>query len=343
LFLVPTKSIGVTDMKSFSVLTVAASLLFLSACTMDSQEAPPLAGPSEFATSITVAVTPDVLSQDGASQASITVTARDGGGQAVSGLVVRLETAVNGELMDFGSLSARSIVTGNDGRATAVYTAPAAGTAAADTIVQIVATPVGSDFGNSTPRVAQVRLTPPGVIMPADGLTPRFTFSPTAPSDNIPVIFDASTSTSAANNPIMSCSWNFGDGSSATGYQVSHAYSTPGTYTVRMTVTDGFGRSASTAQSITVGAGTAPTAIFTTSPGSPTAGQVVLFNAAESQAAAGRSIVSYEWNFGEVGAPAGGGVQTSNVYEAAGVYTVTLTVTDDVGRKTTRSQSVSVQ
>jgi hypothetical protein len=335
-------------MKSFSVFAAAASLVFLSACTMGNQEAPPLTGPSEFATSLTVAVTPDVLSQDGASQASITVTARDASGQPLRGLSIRLETAVNGELMDFGNLSARSIVTGNDGRATAVYTAPAAGAVAADsfTIVEIMATPVGSDFGNSTPRVAQVRLTPPGVIVPVDGLTPRFTMSPAGGlTDNMPVMFDASTSTSAANNPIVSCSWNFGDGSSATGYQVSHSYSSPGTYTVRLTVTDGYGRSASTAQIVVIGAGAVPTASFVFFPSDPTAGAAVVFNASASRASTGSSLVEYEWDFGD-GSPRERGrnhFEVSHPFAAAGTYNVSLIVTDAAGRKGTTTVAVTVR
>ena len=46
--------------------TVVA-LVAVSACTMKKQEAPGLSGPSEFGTAITVTVTPDVITQDGAS------------------------------------------------------------------------------------------------------------------------------------------------------------------------------------------------------------------------------------------------------------------------------------
>jgi PKD repeat protein len=310
---------------------------------MGSQEAPPLTGPSEFATSVTIAVTPDVLMHDGASQASIIVTARDASGQPIRGMSLRLETSVNGELMDFGNLSARNIVTGNDGRATAIYTAPAANTGSdSGTTVQILATPVGHDFANTSPRIATVRLTPPGVIVPADGLTPRFTFSPTTVADNQPVIFDASASTSAPNNPIASCSWNFDDGRTATGYQAVHAFRAPGIYTVRLTITDAFGRSASTTQLVTVGAGIAPTPSFTFSPENPAPGQTALFNATESKAATGQTIVSYAWDFGELGAAPASGVQVSNLYELTGKYTVTLTVTDNAGRKATKSQVITV-
>ena len=63
---------------------------------MKDQDAPPLTGPSEFSQSITIAVSPDVLPQDGASQSFITVTARDANAQPIRNLTLRTETRVGG-------------------------------------------------------------------------------------------------------------------------------------------------------------------------------------------------------------------------------------------------------
>ena len=137
-------------------LTIGA-LVLSAACTTSQQTEPPLAGPSEFALSLRVTATPDSISQDGASQSSIVVNAFDPNGRGISGLALRMDMAVNGMLQDYGTLSARTIVTGTDGRAATVYTAPvppppAAGGAA--TVVTVVATPTGSNFATVNPQIA---------------------------------------------------------------------------------------------------------------------------------------------------------------------------------------------
>lgn len=323
---------------------VVVALAALSACTMKKQDAPDFTGPSEFGTSVVVSISPDVLPQDGASQSVVTVTARGPNGQPVSNVSVRAEMRVDGSPMDFGLLSARNVVTGGDGKATIVYTAPASPAVAVDafTIVEILVTPLGSDFNNSQARSASLRLVPTTVVIPPDGLRPAFTFTPSNPADHQIVLFDASTSQAPANNPISSYTWNFGDGRTGSGQSTTHEFNSPGTYVVQLTLSDQYGRTASTSQILTVGAGVGPTAAFTFSPTDPLPGTTVQFNAAASRAAPGRSIVSYSWDFGD-GSPNGSGVQTSHPYPILGDYTVTLVVTDDAGRTAVASQSVPVQ
>ena len=148
---------------------------------MKNQEAPPLTGPSELGTSISVGVAPDVLTQDGGSQSLVTVIAYDKNGKPLRNVSLRSEIVVGGVIADFGTLSARSIVTGTDGRATLVYTAPAAPAGPAvdnGTTVSISVTPLGTDYANSLARFATIRLVPSGVVVPPDGLQPYFTLSP---------------------------------------------------------------------------------------------------------------------------------------------------------------------
>jgi hypothetical protein len=320
-----------------SVIVVAAALVALSSsCTMKGQETPPLTGPSELGTSIMVAATPDLLAQDGGSQALVTVSAYDPNGKPLRNVSMRSEIFVGGVIADFGTLSARSIVTGSDGRATFVYTAPAAPAGPAvdqGTMVNIAVTPLGYDYANSVTRIATIRLVPSGVVIPPDGLQPRFTVSKAAPADHEPVFFDATTSTSTATNPIASFAWDFGDGRRATGSTTTHAYENAGTFVATLTIFDGFNRSASTTQVIVVSGLTNPTAEFTFSPTDPTAPADVFFNAQSSVAPGGRTIVSYVWEFGEGEAPrTTSGPQVTNRYEGVATYTVTLTVIDSAGK-----------
>ena len=67
-----------------------------------------------------------------------------------------------------------------------------------------------------------------------------FTYSPETPESGEHVIFDGSSS-SDPDGEIVSYEWDFGDGSTDSGSIVSHVFTTPGTYTVNLTVTDNDG------------------------------------------------------------------------------------------------------
>ncbi|MFP7753810.1 PKD domain-containing protein [Thermodesulfobacteriota bacterium B35] len=82
------------------------------------------------------------------------------------------------------------------------------------------------------------------------------------------VSFDGSGSTSStANGAIVQYAWSFGDGSTGTGATLQHTYTTAGTYTVTLTVTDDASRHVATTMTITA---TADTGGSTTLP--PTGG-----------------------------------------------------------------------
>ena len=73
-------------------VTLAASV----ACTVQQTDVPALTGPSEFATSISLAATPDTIRQDGVDSSSIVVTARDVNGSPIAGLQLRLDILAGG-------------------------------------------------------------------------------------------------------------------------------------------------------------------------------------------------------------------------------------------------------
>lgn len=78
-----------------------------------------------------------------------------------------------------------------------------------------------------------------------------FTYTPIDPLVNETVTFDASGSYDP-NGTIVNYEWDFGDGISDTGLVVTHAYSTEGTFTVTLTVTDNDGLTDTTAATVTI-------------------------------------------------------------------------------------------
>ena len=134
--------------------------------------------------------------------------------------------------------------------------------------------------------------------------------------------------------------WSFGDGAVGTGQTVSHSYTIPNTYNATLTVTNSRGVSGTVSKTVTVGAGTAPSAQFVFSPAQPSAGQAIVFNATQSTAGPGHNLASFAWIFGD--GAAGSGSLVTHAFTLAGTYNVTLTVTDDSGQKTTTSQSVAI-
>ena len=143
--------------------------------------------------------------------------------------------------------------------------------------------------------------------------------------DDLAVSFDASTA-SDSDGTIASYLWDFGDGTpDASGVMVSHTYTSPGDYTVTLTVTDDRGDTGVVQQTVSfVAPNVAPTAVFTVDVDH----QEIAVSASSSSDSDG-TIVTYEWTFGD-GATATG-VTASHTYAAPGDYEVTLTVTDDRG------------
>src|SRR5262245_24697119 len=338
--------------RTLSFARVAAGALLIpvvavvSACTMKSQDPPSLTGPSEFGVAITMEADSTILVVDGADSTRVVVNARDAKGKPKSGVNMRSEIQVGGVHADFGSLSQRTLTTNGDGVATLRYTAPALPSGPAvdnGTTVVIAVTPMDAkDFDNESTRSVTIRLVPPGIVIPADGLQAAFTFTPGSPADHQSVVLDASTSTAPPNNPIASYSWNFGDGSTGSGKIAVHSFNIPGTYAVTLTIADAYNRTATTTQTVDVAGGATPTASFLFSPSAPKVGENVNFNASASRPATGRTIRSYEWDFGDGEQKTTTGPITSHDYQKAGDFNVTLVVTDDAGRVAVASATVTI-
>ncbi len=246
---------------------LGAFLLGLAGCTVQSTEVPDLSGPSEFGLSFSVTATPDSIPQDGASTSSVVVRAFDSKGAPKAGVTFRLEIQVGGVSVDYGLLANKTIVTRTDGTASTLYTAPPPLPAGANLdycqpsifsavlaggCIELVAAPVGTNFTAGLTQFAQVHLLPQGVILPPAGTpTASFIFSPSTPSANAVVQFDASAS-SSPNEAITSYTWDFGDGGTGSGKTATHTFSAAQAYSVTLTVTNDRGRSASVTKTVTV-------------------------------------------------------------------------------------------
>jgi MYXO-CTERM domain-containing protein len=139
---------------------------------------------------------------------------------------------------------------------------------------------------------------------------------------------------------IASYEWNFGDGTPvSTESAVAHTFTTLGTYTVTLTVRDDMDATGTDTAVITVADNLPPVADagpdqFVDS------GVVVTLNGGGSSDPDG-TIVGYAWDFGD-GSPAGSGRSVTHVFSTTGVYTVTLTVTDNRAATATDTASIVV-
>jgi PKD repeat protein len=138
---------------------------------------------------------------------------------------------------------------------------------------------------------------------------------------------------------IVAYSWNYGDGSTGSGFTTSHSFTTAGTYTVTLTVTDNSGSTASASLAVVI-QDRPPIAKLSSSTSSTITGSTISFDGGTSTDPDG-SITTYRWDFGD--GTSGTGVTTGHAYASSGNYTVRLTITDNSGLTGSTSSSVLVK
>jgi PKD repeat protein len=149
-----------------------------------------------------------------------------------------------------------------------------------------------------------------------------FSASPTSGNASLDVTFtDSSIGTPTSWN------WNFGDGTGSTEKSPKHTYSTAGTYTVKLTVTNAAGSNTATKSNFITVAGTTAQKSVINCWGSPRSGTAPLTVTFKDNSAG--SPTAWNWSFGD------GKSSTlqnpKHTYSAAGSYTVKLTVTNTAG------------
>ncbi len=149
---------------------------------------------------------------------------------------------------------------------------------------------------------------------------PTADFNFTTVCQGNPTQFTSTSTTNPSGQQIESYQWNFGDGQTGTGQNVSHTYAQPGTYQVTLTVSNGNGHCTDQiTKTVTVYG--QPTSNFTYT--SVCKGNPTQFTSTAT-APNGQQITSYQWNFGD--GQTGSGQTVSHTYAQAGDYQVTHTV-----------------
>ena len=213
-----------------------------------------------------------------------------------------VDTNVNGGLWDYGDGTTGS------GWPTVFHEFQDTG------LLTIELIPMYNGCPGNTPIYTTIYILPPKPLFDA---TPTFGCTPPLSVSFINTSWDADSS-----------SWDFGDGSPLSStVSPTHIYTTPGLHIARLTVTNENGCMDSDSMWITI---PQPTANFSASPKIGCVPHSVNFsNSSFGYIPWPYEIIAWAWDFGD------GNVSSqrspSHTYNSAGIFTVTLTVTDNLG------------
>jgi PKD repeat protein len=141
---------------------------------------------------------------------------------------------------------------------------------------------------------------------------------------------------------VASVGWTFGDGATATGMTAAHVFTTVGAFTVTMTLTDNLG--ATTKKTVTITTTNTP-------PGNlPPVGDLVASSLsgiaplkvdfqAQNVSDPDGTVTSIGWNFGD--GATGMGAAVSHEFMTVGTFTVTMTLTDNLGAMTKKTAIIT--
>ena len=157
-------------------------------------------------------------------------------------------------------------------------------------------------------------------------------------TEDIAITFNGSGSYDSEGDP-LTYTWYFGDDSTGTGVNPTHAYTAGGTYTVILVVNDGKVDSEASTTTADITEVNDPPIADAGSDQTALVNEGVTFNGSGSYDLDG-IITAYEWEFGD--GNTGTDMTMTHAYGAAGTYTANLTVTDNDGSTDTDTVMVTV-
>ncbi|MBI5089767.1 MAG: PKD domain-containing protein, partial [Actinobacteria bacterium] len=147
------------------------------------------------------------------------------------------------------------------------------------------------------------------------------------------------TGSSDPNGGPLTYAWAFGDGGTANTVSPTRTYAADGDYTVTLTVTDAWGKSAQTTKAVSIHESVdnaAPTPVI----GVPSCVAKTCSMSSAGSVDPDGDPFTYSWNFGD-STPTSNLSAPSHVFPGAGPYTVTLTLTDAWGKSAVTTRDVS--
>ncbi len=164
--------------------------------------------------------------------------------------------------------------------------------------------------------------------------------APSSEVANKPVKFDGSKSTPGLNATLTDYNWDFGDGSVANAVTVEHTYDRAGTFVVALEVVNSLGYKHRTTHQIAIQAAPPPqpTVEIVADKTDANVGEQINFSANVLSAS---NIQSYNWDFGD--GQTGSGKDVSHLYNTAGTFNVSVTVTDDANQTASATKAVTIK
>uniref|UniRef100_UPI0024948C86 PKD domain-containing protein n=1 Tax=Cellulophaga baltica TaxID=76594 RepID=UPI0024948C86 len=165
----------------------------------------------------------------------------------------------------------------------------------------------------------------------------------TSGAPSLVVQFTGDTSSDPDTGDTLTYAWDFGDGTTATTANPSHTFTTAGTYTVTLTVTDDGTPALTSTDTITIivtDTNQAPTAVATSDVTSGTPSLAVQFTGDTSSDPDTGDTLTYAWDFGD--GTTATTANPSHTFTTAGTYTVTLTITDDGTPVLTNTDTITI-